>query len=224
MHLSGNQKCDFSMALQNRVTAFGDIVAHRARGQMMGNRGGRIHENDRTLGQRRWASDAWIICVLEFKQRHRRIMAANSYTELFFLDEVTALCAGHRPCFECRRKAANDFAEKWGASTGLDNRARAGDMDKCLHLERVKTQKSGNYPRQDLSNLPDGTMILWQGQPTAIKDNLLLPWTIEGYGKPVVRPLGFDVEVLTPLCTVEVLNAGYQPLFHRRKHGPNRQQ
>jgi len=212
------------MALQNRVTAFGNIVAHRARGHMMGNRGGRIHENDRTLSKRRWASDAWIICVLEFKQRHRRIMAANSYTELFFLDEVTALSAGHRPCFECRRKAANEFAVKWGAITSIDVRARAGDMDRCLHLERVKTQKIGKYPRRDISSLPDATMILWQGQPAAIKDNLLLPWTIEGYATPVARPLRFDVEVLTPLCTVKVLNAGYQPLFHRSHHGPNCQQ
>jgi len=212
------------MTLQNRVTAFGDIIAHRARGHMMGNRGGRIHKPDRTLSRRRWASDAWIICVLEFKQRHRCVMAANSYTELFFLDEVTALSAGHRPCFECRRKAANDFAEKWGKIAGFDARARAGDMDRQLHLERVKTQKTGNYPRRDVSNLPDGTMILWQGQPAAIKDNQLLPWTIEGYGPAIAKPLRFDVEVLTPLCTLKVLNAGYQPLFHRSHHGPNCQQ
>ncbi|HHI82535.1 MAG TPA: hypothetical protein ENJ99_05225, partial [Rhizobiales bacterium] len=124
------------MALQNRVTAFGDIIAHPARGQMMGNRGGRLHDCCQTLGARRWASAAWIICVLEFKCRHRQIMAANSYTELFFLDEVTALAAGHRPCFECRRKAANDFAGKWGQSRGLDARARAGDMDAILHRQR----------------------------------------------------------------------------------------
>ncbi len=212
------------MALQNRVTALGDIVAHRARGQMMGNRGGRIHKPDRTLSKRRWASDAWIICVLEFKQRHRCVMAANAYTELFFLDEVTALSAGHRPCFECRRKAANDFAGKWGGIACLETRARAGDMDKQLHLERVEMQKTRKYPRRDISGLPNGTMILWQGQPTAIKANKLLPWTIEGYEKPVTRPFRFDVEVLTPLCTVEVLNAGYQPLFHRSNHGPDRQQ
>jgi len=151
-------------------------------------------------------------------------MAANSYTELFFLDEVTALSAGHRPCFECRRKAANDFAEKWGKIAGFDARARAGDMDRQLHLERVKTQKTGNYPRRDVSNLPDGTMILWQDQPAAIKDNQLLPWTIEGYGPAIAKPLRFDVEVLTPLCTLKVLNAGYQPLFHRSHHGPNCQQ
>jgi len=206
------------MALQNRVTAFGDIVANPARGQMMGNRGGRIHERDQTLGTRRWASTAWIICVLEFKQRHRQIMAANSYTELFFLDEVTALAAGHRPCFECRRKAAVEFATKWGQLAGQDHRARAGEMDTRLHLERISTQQTKHYQSRDISSLPDGTMILWQGQPAALKDKHLLLWTLEGYEKPVARPAAIDVEVLTPSCTVEVLKLGYQPLFHWSDH------
>ncbi len=202
------------MALQNRVTAFGEIIASLARGQIMGNRGGRIHNANRTLMNRRWASTAWIICVLEFKHRHRRVMSPDSYTELFFLDEVTALAAGHRPCFECRRTAANDFAQRWGRLRGLDHRARAGDMDRELHCQRVNAQKTGIYPRRDLSTLPDGAMIVWRGQPAAIRGNRLLPWTIAGYEKPVVRPVGITVDVLTPLCTVEILNAGYQPLFH----------
>ena len=36
--------------------------------------------------------------------RAARDVWGASYTELFFLDEPTALAAGHRPCFECRRK------------------------------------------------------------------------------------------------------------------------
>jgi len=202
------------MALQNRVTAFGDIIAHSARGQMMGNRGGRLHDSNQTLGTRRWASAAWIICVLEFKQRHRQIMAANSYTELFFLDEVTALAAGHRPCFECRRTAANDFAGKWGQIHGRGVRARAGEMDRILHRQRMQLLKTRKYPRRDISSLPDGAMIVWQGKPAALKSGKILPWTIEGYGRPVAWQTAIDVEVLTPLATVEVLMTGYQPLFH----------
>jgi len=202
------------MALQNRVTAFGEIVATSARGQMMGNRGGRIHRGDKTLGPRRWASAAWIICVLEFKQRHRSIMAANSYTELFFLDEVTALAAGHRPCFECRRKAATDFAEKWGQLAGLNQRALAGEMDERLHQQRVAAQKTREYPRRDISCLPDGAMILRQGQPAALRGREVLPWTLQGYDKSLARPHKGCVDVLTPLCTIEVLSAGYQPRFH----------
>ena len=76
----------------------------------MGNRGGAFHAADRTIGTRRWATRQWIACVLEFKDRHREVMQPNRYTELFFLDEATALAAGHRPCFECRRAEARKAA------------------------------------------------------------------------------------------------------------------
>jgi len=96
------------VALQNRVTPFGDIVATPARGAWMGNRGV-LHGSDRTLSRRRWTTRAWITCRLEFKDRHRRVMTPGRYTELFFLDEATALAAGHRPCGECRRHDFDRF-------------------------------------------------------------------------------------------------------------------
>jgi hypothetical protein len=99
------------MPLQNRVSPFGAIERHPARGLMMGNRGGCLHDAaTRALNGRRWASKRWIACVTQFRGRRRPIMAANRYTELFFLDEVTALAAGHRPCFECRSADARSYA------------------------------------------------------------------------------------------------------------------
>jgi hypothetical protein len=86
------------MSLQNRVTPFGEFIATLARGTMMGNRGGRLHGAQRQLGTRRWASKQWICCKLDFSDRHRTVWG-DGYTELFFLDEVTAFAAGHRPCF-----------------------------------------------------------------------------------------------------------------------------
>ena len=80
------------MPLQNRVDPFGELIASPARGRFMGNRGGRIHADDRMLTSRRWASRQWICCVLEFNNRHRTVWG-DGYTELFFLDEVTALVA-----------------------------------------------------------------------------------------------------------------------------------
>ena len=97
------------MTLQNRVTPFGDLTIAPARGLLMGNRGGRLHDARRQWGARRWASKQWICCKLDFNNRHRTVWG-NSYSELFFLDEVTAFAAGHRPCFECRRKDALAFA------------------------------------------------------------------------------------------------------------------
>src|SRR5690242_15207886 len=152
------------MPLQNRVSPFGELVATRARGTMFGNRGGKFHRDDKTLASRRWVSRQWICCVLEFKGRQRDVWG-RYYTELFFLDEVTAFAAGHRPCFECRRKDAQAFASRFpraGLSPArpresgdpeatkrkaLDSRlrgnerrgraSRASDMDDELHAERL---------------------------------------------------------------------------------------
>ena len=58
---------------------------------MMGNRG-IIHDpSTRTLLKRRWTTRAWIICVCDFKGARREVMERRSWTELFFLDEATAL-------------------------------------------------------------------------------------------------------------------------------------
>src|ERR1041384_3793105 len=124
------------MPLQNRVDPFGNLFATPARGTLFGNRGGKFHRDDRTLGARRWTSRQWICCVLDFKGRQRDVWG-RYYTELFFLDEVTALAAGHRPCFECRRKDADEFATLWQEAFKLPNRPRAGDMDSVLHAERL---------------------------------------------------------------------------------------
>ncbi len=62
--------------------------------------------------------------MLDFKSRQRDVWG-RYYTELFFLDEVTALAAGHRPCFECRRKDAEAFAVGLAAGVQAFERAPA---------------------------------------------------------------------------------------------------
>src|SRR4029078_5957202 len=104
------------MPLQNRVNPFGDLFATPARGALFGNRGGKFHRDGKTLGLRRWVSRRWICGVLKFKGRQRNVWG-RSYTELFFLDEVTAFAAGHRPCFECRRQDAEPFALLFSCKT-----------------------------------------------------------------------------------------------------------
>src|ERR1700761_3971605 len=104
------------MPLQNRVTPLGDIVVAAERGSLTGNRG-IIHDpRTRTLTRSRWASQAWLICTLQWRDVRRSVMATRSWTELFFLDEATALAAGHRPCFRCRRPAAQAFRKAFPAS------------------------------------------------------------------------------------------------------------
>jgi hypothetical protein len=200
------------MPLQNRVDPFGQLFADRPRGMFFGNRGGRFHLDDRTLGTRRWVSRTWICCVLEFKNRHRDVWG-RSYTELFFLDEVTALAAGHRPCFECRRKDAEAFAEHWRQEFKLSERPRAGEMDVVLHAERL-AGRAKRLHRRAIAGVPDGAFIALEEGAFALKDGALLPWTPSGYGVRKRPPRGGAVDVLTPPSILAVLDAGYRPRWH----------
>jgi hypothetical protein len=200
------------MPLQNRVDPFGELFATAARGLFMGNRGGRIHTDDKKLTRRRWASRQWICCVLEFKGRQRDVWG-RYYTELFFLDEVTALAAGHRPCFECRRKDAEDFAERWQEVFRLGARPRAPEMDTILQAERLNGRAKRTHGRE-IDELPDGAMIAWNGGAWAVRGDELLHWTPTGYDRRQRRPRGINVDALTPPAILAVLKAGYAPRWH----------
>jgi hypothetical protein len=200
------------MPLQNRVDPFGELCAVPARGLFFGNRGGRIHGDDRTLTRRRWTSRAWICCRLAFKGRHRDVWG-KSYTELFFLDEPTALAAGHRPCFECRRADAVGFAAAWGRAHVQGAPPRAGEMDVVLHAQRLDGRRKRRH-RATLDDLPDGAMIAQGDEPFAIRGDALLPWSFSGYGAPRPRPRSVEVDLLTPPAMVAALAAGFQPHWH----------
>lgn len=203
------------MPLQNRVSPEGTIVATPHRGTMMGNRGGAFHCPDRTLSARHWHSRQWICCVLDFKGRRRQVMQPGRYTELFFLDEATALAAGHRPCFECRRAQALEFARLWNDLRGRDGRATAADMDRQLHAERLDPTGAQRRHLAHLDELPDHVMIRHQGGIARIAGISLQSWSFAGYGPRQPRPADGLVEVLTPPTIVAVLGAGYQPVLHK---------
>jgi len=203
------------MPLSNRVDPFGELFADAARGLFMGNRGGRIHRADRTPGTRRWSSRQWICCRLEFKDRHRDVWGAG-YTELFFLDEPTALAAGHRPCFECRRAQALAFADAFARGLGMPSSPRAAGMDRILHAERLDRRRKRRHPKP-IDGLPDGAFVTLAAQPGAafaVRGLHLLACTPSGYEGIRSRPKGIAVDVLTPPSIVAALTAGYRPVWH----------
>jgi hypothetical protein len=203
------------MPLQNRVDPFGELFADAARGLLMGNRGGRLHRDDRTLGHRRFVSRQWICCRLQFNNRQRKVWG-NGYTELFFLDEATAFSAGHRPCFECRRKDAQAFAAAFAQARGRAARLTAAEMDKVLHAERLAGAAKRRH-RLAIDDLPHGAFVALDGEPAsafALRGDRLLRWTPSGYERRRPRPHGVLVDVLTPPAILAVLVAGYRPLWH----------
>jgi len=200
------------MPLQNRVNPFGELFASPARGTLFGNRGGRFHTGAKKLTTRRWSSRQWICCVLEFKNRHRDVWG-RYYTELFFLDEPTALAAGHRPCFECRRQDAEAFAEAWRQAKHLSVRPYADKMDLVLHGERLNG-RTKRLHRREIDALPDAAFVLLDGTPYAVRGGALLRWTPKGYDARKPRPRGVTVDVLTPPAIFAVLSHGYRPDWH----------
>jgi hypothetical protein len=203
------------MALHNRVTPAGEIVADPARGLFVGNRG-ILHDDARRLGRARWRHKNWITCLLDFKGRRRDVMSPRRYTELFFLDEAVALAAGHRPCAECRRDRYRAFVAAWAAGTGHDGPPpRAHELDAVLHAARIDptTRRQRTY-MAELSCLPDGAFIRLEDAPLLVLGDRLLPWAPGGYGDAVARPSGGSVCVLTPRPSVAVLAAGYRPALY----------
>lgn len=201
------------MPLQNRVNPFGEIVACASRGTMMGNRGGRFHRDDRTLGRRRWATRHWICCVLDYKGKHHEAMGPY-YTSLFFLDEVTALSAGHRPCFFCRSRDATRFLSLAETPPGGSGTVGPGRLsaDACDRI--VDVQRRARQPDGPLDGLPDGAMVAVGDTAYAVRGERLLRWSFDGYVDAVPRSSVPLARPLTPPLYVAILAAGFEPRWH----------
>ncbi|MBI1299741.1 hypothetical protein GC175_32855 [bacterium] len=196
------------MSYQNRVTPTREIIATPARGTFMGNRG--VLHNPEGEIVRTYQGKRWITCLLDFKGRHRRIMTPGSYTELFFLDEATALAAGHRPCRECRRRDFDHFAARRRTVKG--GTGRAEEMDCQLHVERMTDPKQ-TY--DTLDNLPDGVFVQnGNGEALLIWQRQLHLWMPFGYSTTLPLTTSGPFTLLTPPSTVQVIRAGYTPVVH----------
>lgn len=202
---------------QNRVDPWGRIVTTPARGLWMGNRGclhdpnGRIRRNHQV--------ERWIICLLEFRGRRRTLMQPGHYTELFFLDEPTALAAGHRPCAECQRSRYQQFLELWvetrPATEEPSGRESAVRLDAALQAARWRGGSKVTYTAR-LGDLPAGVMITpvddeqpYLYWPHLGEDAALWRWHFSGYRPGPQWHAGTLVRVLTPQPTVNILVAGY---------------
>ena len=211
------------MPLQNRVDPFGELHAVATRGLFTGNRGVLHDPAAKILRGRRWTTKAWIVCDLVHPKGVRReAMGRNTpsggagWTELFFLDEVTALAAGHRPCFYCRRDAAQAFAACFARGQGRDSMT-APEMDAILHAERLAAgEQPSPLTAAAVHALPDGAVVAFGARCYALHGGRLLPWRFEGYGEPSppCRAMPAEARLITPPATVAALRAGYRPAWH----------
>jgi hypothetical protein len=194
---------------QNRVTPLGELIASPERGLVYGNRGC-LHDDGGAI-RRRYATKRWIACRLRFRGRRRKsLMAPGRYTELFFLDEATALAAGHRPCAECRREDYNRLTEIWSAIH--PDQSGADAIDAQLHAERVASGGERRLHHIGYAELPDGAFVLDRGEPALVLGPRLLTWTLGGYVDARPRPRRKSATVITPPSLLAVLSSGWTPL------------
>jgi hypothetical protein len=206
----------------NIVDPTSTITHQSAPFTLVGNRGV-LHKDNRIV--RHADGDDWIYCVTNALEDPREFMAPRHYTDLFFLDEATALAAGHRPCARCHRDRYAEFVTAWEhAHNGKAFQALAIDAE--LKSARTFRDRQRTF-RADITALPSGVMIRTEGrtQPLLLVSYTprnkkgdragkerwcVYPWTPHGYGLKEPRPEGM-VEVLTPKPIVETIRHGFVP-------------
>jgi hypothetical protein len=207
---------------QNRVDPWGALHAVPDRGDLMGNRG-ILHVGQHVV--RPWAHKAWVSCVLNAPFQKRKPFSPSTYSELFFLDEATALAAGHRPCRTCQRDRHDLFNTLWtqanpaqtgaGQGTGAERgRVPISTIDNALHAERIGPGKTKRTTDSTIASLPPGSLFAHAGQAWLVWPTGLRPWSFGGYQAAQALPADTTVQVLTPASIVRTLRAGFVPCVH----------
>lgn len=201
------------MPRRNRVDPLGRIVALPQRGVFTGNRG--VLTDDHGAIVREQAGRAWITCSLAYGDRRRELAQPGRWTELFFWDEATALAAGHRPCFTCRRADAMAFRDGFRRVTRRPD-AGAPDVDRVLADERRVARHPWGTGRRlvlsDPARLPTGAVVLHDDVAHLLAGRRLHRWTSRGWG-PAVDVPGHELALVTPPTTTRILSDGYEPLL-----------
>ena len=195
----------------NRAAPDGSLHAVASRGLLWGNRGPLLDAQGELT--RHSSGRGWVCCVLDFHGRRRQQWRPGHLTELYFLDEATALAAGHRPCGECRHDAHRRFRLAWSQAYPEDTTAAL--LDRRLHAARLVGPGEHRTYAARLDALPDGTFLEHDGVPWLVRGRLVLAWSFDGYGEAKPRSaLPAVVRVRTPEPTVAAMRAGYAPGLH----------
>ena len=196
-----------------KVNPFGEINNTTDHGTLMGNRGELNVGNGELIGLSRWKSQSWIYCSIDEKFKPKG-EDSQRYTKLFFMDEFTALAAGHRPCWDCLREKYDKFITTWLAGNPEYNFQKEipQQIDREIHKERKNSDRSQQTYSEKLVNLPDGVMVtldVTSGESYLLHCGQLRKWTPDGYAAAIQRDPEKEVQVLTPKSIVNAISAGY---------------
>ena len=196
-----------------KVSPYGEIKNTTDRGTLMGNRGELKVEHGELVGLSRWKTQSWIYCSLDEKFKPQG-EDTRRYIKLFFMDEFTALAAGHRPCWDCLGEKYDTFIAAWLAGNPGYNFQKniPQQIDREIHKERKHGDRSKQTFPEKLSNLPDGVMVtldVTSGESYLLQCGQLRMWTPTGYAAAIHGDQGMYVHVLTPKTVVNAISAGF---------------
>jgi hypothetical protein len=133
------------------------------------------------------------------------------FTELFFLDEATALAAGHRPCALCRRADYNDLTALWAELH--PGQVGADAIDEQLQGERLDPRtRERRLHQAPYAELPDGAFVMCDDEPCLVLGSELLAWSPGGYTTRSRRPARGAATLITPPSLVALLRTERTPL------------
>jgi hypothetical protein len=200
------------------VNPFGEIKNTTDRGMFIGNRGELKVERGELAGLTRWKTSSWIYCSIDPKFAPKPGDRPLKYTKLFFMDEPTALAAGHRPCGYCQVKRFEEFVTAWLAGNPEYGYTKADylKIDRVLHGERKNVLREKVIYTDKLGNLRDGVMVTLDVatcESYLIQDGKLCKWSPTGYREAFSLDPSTPVQVLTPKSVVNAIIKGYIPII-----------
>ncbi len=207
------------MARRNRVDPFGDLQAVAERQGSTGNRGCLVDDGGQLV--RHHSGSLWILCRLQFRDWRHPLDAPRTWTPLFFLDDAVGLAAGHRPCGLCRRDDYLSYRAAVRDGLGVERPVLAPELNRRLAAERLRRGR-GLERHSDrlltvapIDELPSGVVVIGRDRsPHLLTGDRLQAFDFGGWGRPVARPRGVDVEVVTPPTSVLALANGFTPNLH----------
>ncbi len=214
----GSQRAHRDIDAPHCVTPDGSIVRGNWSSHWIGDRGGSLHRSDGSLSAQRWISERWIYhqdqqLSSEAGAPNALMNEASTDLSLSFLDEVSALAAGHRPCDVRQTTEAKRFLKCW--STARDGQSATWEtVDQALHAERLNAHGRKQLHKVSLQDLPDGSMFSAPAGYLLLLGGRCFLWSTRGYAAAVPCRKDDVVDVLTPPSVVDVLRAGYEPDIH----------
>ena len=129
---------------------------------------------------------------------------------LIFLDEVTALAAGHRPWDAQQSKEAKRFLDCWSVKDEGHSKDWA-QIDRVLHQERLSQVGRKQTYSSQYQDLPDGSMFQAHTGSYLVLGKRSFLWSTRGYAAEASFAPHAIVNVLTPRSALGVLSAAYGP-------------